>query len=87
MTPLFLLFRFALLIPFATQTGAILGAVTAVGASFVIAYWDALTELKPLSYQWVFPVSLTLGLAVGCGWSLLKPECQHGDDNEKHGPE
>ena len=70
-TPLFLLFFFALLVPFATQSGAILGAVTAFATSFVVAYWDLLTGLPLISFQWIFPVSLMAGVVAGGGWSLL----------------
>jgi len=80
-TPMFLLFFFALLVPFATQTGAILGAVTAFLTSFLVAYWDLLTGLKPLTFQGIFPTSLMAGIIVGCLWSLVRPK-QHGDDTD-----
>jgi len=71
-TPMFLLFLFALFIPFATQGGAIVGAVVGFVASFVIAYWDLLTGLPTISFQWIFPVSLSAGAVAGCVWSVLQ---------------
>ena len=70
-TPMFLLFVFALWIPFSTQLGAIAGALAGFVTSFVVAYWDVLTELKPISFQWIFFLSLPVGLAVGSVLSLL----------------
>ncbi|MEO2034113.1 MAG: sodium-coupled permease [Planctomycetaceae bacterium] len=70
-TPLFLLFLFALFIPFASQGGAIVGALVGFVVSLLIAYWDLLTGLPTISFQWIFPVSLTAGAVAGCGWSLL----------------
>lgn len=78
-TPMFLLFFFALFIPFATQWGAIFGAVAGFGASFVIAYGDTL-GLQEISFQWIFPVSLLLGCLAGSvfsvfeRWRMSKPE-------------
>lgn len=69
-TPMFMLFLFALFIPFATQRGAILGAVVGFAVSFLIAYSELLTGLPTISFQWVFPVSLAAGIAAGCAWSL-----------------
>jgi len=70
-TPMFLLFLFSLFIPFATQGGAIAGAVVGFVAAFQVAYWDRLTGLPTISFQWIFPVSLTAGTMTGCVWSLL----------------
>ena len=68
---MFILFNFSLWIPFATQGGAIAGVVVGFAAAFQVAYWDWLTGLPIISFQWIFPVSLTAGLVTGCGWSLL----------------
>ena len=70
-TPMFMLFLFALYIPFATQGGAILGAVVGFVTSFLVAYWDMLTGWRPISFQWIFPLSLSAGILVGCAWSLI----------------
>ena len=70
-TPIFLLFLFALFIPFATQMGAIAGAITGFLGAFVVAYWEMLSGLPGISFQWTFPVSLGAGCVCGCVWSLL----------------
>ncbi|MBM82222.1 MAG: sodium-coupled permease [Planctomycetaceae bacterium] len=71
-TPMFLLFFFALFVPFATQAGTIIGSLAAFVAAFVIAYWNKLTELPIISFQWIFPVSLLVGLSVGGSLSFLE---------------
>ena len=48
---MFLLFIFSLWIPFATQGGAIAGAVVGFAAAFQVAYWDWLTGLPIISFQ------------------------------------
>jgi hypothetical protein len=47
------------------------GALVGFVVSLLIAYWDLLTGLPTISFQWIFPVSLTAGAVAGCGWSLL----------------
>ncbi len=69
--PIFMLFLFALFIPFATQGGAIFAAVTGFIAAFIVAYWNRLTGLPMISFQWIFPVSLATGIVSGCALSLL----------------
>ena len=64
-TPMFLLFFFALFMRSVTEAGAIIGAATAFVASFLVAYWDLITNLTPISFQWMFPVSLLVGIAAG----------------------
>ncbi len=70
-TPMFLLFLFALFIPNATQGGAILGAAVGLVVSFAVAYWDLITGLPPISFQWTLFPSLLAGMLVGCGWSWI----------------
>lgn len=70
-TPMFLLFVFALWIPHATQAGAILGALAGFLTSFLVAFWDVLTGWQPISFQWIFFMSLPVGLLTGSVWSLF----------------
>ena len=70
-TPMFLLFVFAIWIPFSTQTGAIVGSLAGFVTSFTVAYWDVLTGLTPISFQLIFFLPLPIGLLVGSGLSLL----------------
>jgi SSS family solute:Na+ symporter len=69
--PVFGLFFLALFVRFATATGAILGAVYGLTAGLVVGYWDSITGLPKLSFQWIGPTSLLVTLATGCLFSLL----------------
>ena len=69
--PMFGLFFFALFVPFATATGAILGAVYGLTAGLVVGYWDVLTDLPRLSFQWIGVTSLLTTLTAGCVFSLV----------------
>jgi SSS family solute:Na+ symporter len=69
--PIFGLFFMALFVRFATAMGAIMGAVYGLTAGIVVGYWDVLTGLPKLSFQWIGPASLVTALAAGCLFSLL----------------
>ncbi len=69
--PLFGLFFMALFVPFATSFGTIWGAVYGFLTAFVIAYWDLLTGEPGLSWQWIIPGSLAVGLLTSILFSLL----------------
>ena len=69
--PMFGLFFFALFVPFATAPGAILGSVYGLTAGLLVGYWDVLTGLKRISFQWIGPTSLLVTLTAGCLFSLL----------------
>lgn len=69
--PMFGLFFFALFVPFATAPGAILGAVYGLTSGLVVGYWDVLTGLPRISFQWIGPTSLLVTLSSGCVFSLL----------------
>jgi len=69
--PLFGLFFLALFVPFATVFGAALGAIYSVTAAAVVAYWDLITGLPPVSFQWIPIVSLITTLSCSCLFSLL----------------
>ena len=68
-TPLFLLFFLAMFIPFATQPGAIAAAASAFVCGVLVAYSDPLLGY-PISFQWIFPTALTVGITTGCVVSL-----------------
>jgi len=68
--PLFGLFFFAMFVPFATGFGAVWGSIYGFVAAFLVAFWD-LTGGPALSFTWIYPVSLIVNIAVGCGLSLI----------------
>jgi SSS family solute:Na+ symporter len=70
-TPMFLLFVFALFIPQGNQWGAIGGSLTGFSTAFIISYWNIFTGLPALSFQWIMPASLLSGCLVGFVISLL----------------
>jgi solute:Na+ symporter, SSS family len=65
--PLFVLFFLAMFVPWATAFGTWTGTVVSVAAAVGIAYFDWFG----LSFLWIAPVSLTVGIVVGCSASLL----------------
>lgn len=69
--PIFGLFFMALFVRFATALGAVLGAVCGAGAGILIGYWDVITGLPALSFQWIGLTSLGTTLAAGCLFSLI----------------
>ena len=93
--PLFLLFFLSLFVPFTTAWGVLAGAASALLAGAVVSSWGPLnqtieslgwtppsewTGIAYFSFQWILPVSLIVGVTVGCVVSLLfpgrKPESQ-----------
>ncbi len=64
--PLFCLFIFALFVPFATASGAIVGAIFGFLTGLVVAYWDVITNTQAVSFQLIGACSLIANLAVGC---------------------
>jgi len=77
--PIALLFFFALFVPFASTTGVwiatIAGAIAAALVAFsgVIFGVDPETGLDPVSFQWISPVALVVGVTVGLVASKLFP--------------
>ncbi len=71
--PLFGLFLMAMFIPFSTPLGAVMGALAGCVTAILIAYWDLITGLAPLSFQWISLVALVVHLAVGIPVSLMFP--------------
>jgi SSS family solute:Na+ symporter len=93
--PIFLLFFLSLFVPFATSWGVIAGALSGLLAGFVVSYWAVLnqffiargwpppsewTGIAYFSFQWILPLALLTGLAIGCLVSLITPQdSRHGD--------
>lgn len=69
--PMFGFFFLALFVRFATSTGAILGAIYGLTTAIVVGYWDALTGMPRVSFQWIGPTSMLVTLVAGCLFSLL----------------
>lgn len=69
--PIALLFFFALFVPFANAKGVWIGTIASVTVSVLIAFSgvffgvDPITELDPISFQWITPAALTVGVTVG----------------------
>ena len=69
--PIALLFFFALFVPFSNAKGVWIGTVASVTAAALIAFsgvifgLDPVTKLDPVSFQWISPAALVVGLSVG----------------------
>ncbi len=73
--PMFSLFFMAMFVPFATSWGAIAGAGGGLLAAALVAYWNLLPgqgPAGPISYQWIFPVSMLASLVCGLFTSGLQ---------------
>jgi SSS family solute:Na+ symporter len=74
--PIALLFIFALFVPFANARGVWIGTLASVVAAALVAFSgvifgvDPITKLDPISFQWISPVALVVGLTVG--WVACK---------------
>ena len=69
--PLFGLFFFALFVKAATPLGAVLGTVYGAAAAVLVAFWDMITMLEPISFQWIGPIALTVNIVAGLLLSRL----------------
>jgi Na+/proline symporter len=69
--PMFGLFFLALFFRFATAPGAIMGAVYGLTAGVVVGFWDVVTGLPKISFQWIGPTALLVSLTAGGLFSLL----------------
>ena len=91
---LFLLFLLAVFVPFSTAAGAIAGSLSALLAAASVAYWGSLnrmiqdlgwvplserTGIVDFSFQWILPVAVPVGLAVGCLVSWVQRSVSHSD--------
>jgi SSS family solute:Na+ symporter len=69
--PIALLFFFALFVPFANAKGVWIATVASVTAAVLIAFSGVIfgknpeTGLDPVSFQWISPVALVVGMIVG----------------------
>ncbi len=69
--PIALLFLFALFVPFANAKGVWMATVASVTAAVLIAFSGVIfgknpeTGLDPVSFQWISPVALLVGMIVG----------------------
>ena len=70
--PLFGIFFLALFVPYSTPFGAMMGVVYSVTAAVMVAYWDVLTGLPSITFQWIAPISLVASIGAGCFFSLWK---------------
>ena len=77
--PIALLFFFAVFAPFASPTGVWLATVASVSAAAMVAFSGAIfgknpeTGLDPVTFQWISPVALVVGLTVGLVGSRVFP--------------
>ena len=69
--PMFGIFFLAMFVRFATPCGAVLGAIYSLSAGILVGYWDVLTGLPRISFQWIAPISFATSLICGCLFSLL----------------
>lgn len=70
-SPLFVLFFLALFVPWANSIGAWLGLLSATATAIVIAYADDLHLKIGISFVWMVPLSLLIGITVGTLTSAL----------------
>ena len=69
-TPLFALFFFALLVPFATSLGVACGTVSGITTAVLVAYSGPILGrtvegADPVSFMWIGPTALAVNLVVG----------------------
>ncbi len=69
--PLFLLFLMAMFVPFASQTGTLIGVFASTATAVVIAYWSELTGRPGLGFTWIMPSSMAIGFIVACAASFV----------------
>ncbi len=87
-SPLFLMFFMALFVPFATSKGAIAAMMSSSATAIVVAYWKPLVArlgvepvfFREISFQWIQPCALVIGVVVGCGVSLLERVLKRQDN-------
>lgn len=76
--PLFVIFFMAIFIPFATPVGVWVGALASVAVAVAVAFYDFLG----LSFIWIMPLSLAVGVVLAClisfftSWSLADSKKQ-----------
>jgi len=65
-TPLFAMFCVGLFVPGGNERGALVAALVAFGVAYDVSFWNKVTGLPAISFQWILPASLTT--AVLAGW-------------------
>ena len=75
-TPLFALFFFALLVPFATSLGVVCGTISGITTAVLVAYSGPIfgktaEGADPVSFMWIGPTALAVNLVVGSLVSYL----------------
>ena len=81
--PIALLFFFAVFAPFASTTGVWLATVASVSAAAMVAFSgeifgkDPETGLDPVTFQWISPVALVVGMTVGLVGSRIFPRARN----------
>lgn len=76
-TPIFALFLMAWFMKSVTPLGALLGTVASVAGAVLVGFWDMLTGLPGLSFQYIGPAALTLSLSVSWLVSRFGPRREH----------
>ena len=71
--PLFVLFFLALFVRWANATGAWLGLLSSIATAVVIAYAPDLKLTINISFVWMVPCSLLVGVTVGMLGSAVFP--------------
>lgn len=69
--PLFVLFFLALFVPWANAIGAWCGLLTSIATAILIAYSKDLNLPVTISFVWIIPCSLLVGISVGSLMSVL----------------
>lgn len=80
--PLFVLFFLALFVPWANAFGAWLGLLTSIATAVSIAYAKDLGLPLTISFVWIIPCSLLVGVTVGTVASVLRPNHPKGVPND-----
>lgn len=68
--PIFILFFFALFVPFANAKGVWVGVTCSITAAILVAFSGPIFGMNdqgrdPVSFQWIAPVALVVGVSVG----------------------
>ena len=64
-SPLFVLFFFAMFVPWATTFGAWVGVIASIIDAMVIAFWELFTGEPGPTFLWIMPSSLLVGAITG----------------------
>lgn len=79
-TPIFGLFFLALFVRFATPIGAICGCLSGIITAVTIGYWDVITGLPAISFQWISASALAVNMSMSCtvSWLTYKGKTGNG---------